>query len=357
MQRSKPRLHRRALLRSAAAFPALASGAFAFRAAAADKPPLIFLTWGGNFGKGVQIAFEQPFTKATGIPVTDVTPFNYGKFVTAMKNGNPEQYDLVWLSDEVEPERAGRQGLLEKLNYEWLPDAPNAIPAAKAEYGVSPYITCYLLSYRSDQYKGAKPDGWRDFWDVARFPGPRSLGTWVAGVLEAALMADGVAPDKLYPLDEARAFKSLDRLRPHIRVFHNTQATEQVEQMLYQGDVSMVLTWSSDFIAARNAGKPVDVVWNEGFYFSPAVGIAKGSKYVREAHRLLNSFFDPDAELTFIRAWPTSPADPGVVSRMTEQERNSAAISHVDKMVHFDRTYYLENQARLQQKYDAWRVG
>jgi putative spermidine/putrescine transport system substrate-binding protein len=350
-------ISRRHLLGSAAGTAILTTAICSQAARASDKGPIIFLTWGGGFGKGIHLAFEVPFTKATGIEVLDVTPFNYGKFVTAIQNGNPEKYDIAWFDDEVEPARAGNEGLLEKLNYDWLPNAAKGIPATKQEYAVAPYITVYQIGYRTDNYKNQPPNSWRDFWDVEHFPGPRSLGTWVGGVLEAALMADGVPPDKLYPLDEARAFKMLDQLRPHIRVFHDTQSSQQVEQMLFQNEVSMVLTWSTDFIAAHLAGKPINVVYNQGFYFSPSVGIAKGSKYVREAHQFLNLFFDPDAELTFIKNWPTSPAVPEVIERMPEQVRQAAAISHIKEMVHLDRNYYLANDARLQQKYDEWRVG
>src|SRR6516165_2101981 len=34
-----------------------------------------------------------------------------------------------------------------------------------------------------------------------------------------ALLADGVPRDKLYPLDIDRAFKKLDRIKPHIKVW------------------------------------------------------------------------------------------------------------------------------------------
>jgi putative spermidine/putrescine transport system substrate-binding protein len=239
---------------------------------AGDKGPINFLTWGGNFGKGIRTAFIDPLTAAAGIEVREITPFSYGKFQTAMRNGNPEHYDLVWFDDEVEPVLAGGDGLLEKLDYAQLPKSKGAIAGTMGEYAVAPYVTVYQAAYRSDVYKDNPPKNWADFWNVERFRGKRSMGTWVGGVLESALMADGVEPSKLYPLDEARAFKSLDKIRPHIRTFHDTQSSEQVQQMLYQNEISMVLTWSTDFIAAKTEGKPVDVIYNQGFYFSPAVG-------------------------------------------------------------------------------------
>jgi putative spermidine/putrescine transport system substrate-binding protein len=320
------------------------------------KGPINFLTWGGNFGAGIRKAFLDPFTASTGIQVREITPFSYGKFQTAMKNSNPEGYDLVWFDDEVEPVLAGADGTLEKLDYSKLPKSKGAIPGTMGDYAVAPYVTVYMGAYRSDRYKGNPPKNWADFWNAEKFPGNRSLGTWVGGVLEAALMADGVEPAKLYPLDEARAFRSLDRLKPYIRTFHDTQSSTQAEQMLYQGDISMVLTWATDFIAARNQGKPVDVIYNQGFYFSPAVGIAKGSKYAAECYQILNSFFDPDQELAFINAWPTTPAQPIVAEKMTELQKNSVALTHIPEMVHLDREWYAKNQTRVQHAYDSWRV-
>ena len=320
------------------------------------KGPINFLTWGGNFGAGIRKAFLDPFTASTGIQVREITPFSYGKFQTAMKNGNPEGYDLVWFDDEVEPVFAGSDGILEKLDYSKLPKSKGAIPGTMGDYAVAPYVTVYMAAYRTEPYKENPPKSWADFWNVEKFPGKRSLGTWVGGVLEAALMADGVEPAKLYPLDEARAFKSLDKLKPHIRAFHDTQSNTQAKQMLFQGDVDMMLTWATDFIAARNQGQPYDVIYNQGFYFSPAVGIAKGSKFVTECYQILNSFFDPDQELAFINAWPTTPAQPIVAERMTEVQKKSVALSHIPEMVHLDRDWYAKNQARVQHSYDSWRV-
>jgi hypothetical protein len=70
----------------------------------------------------------------------------------------------------------------------------------------------------------------------------------------------------------------------------------------------------------------------------------------------LNSFFDPEQELAFINAWPTTPAQPVVAEKMTEQQKNSVALTHIPQMVHLDRDWYAKNQVRVQQAYDSWRV-
>ena len=355
IERAMPRVFgtRRALLGAALAAPAvLATGG---RAAAQASRPLNFLTWGGGFGRGVRTAFSDPFTAATGIEVRDITPFNYGRFVTAMQNRNPENFDLAWFSDEVEPAQAGAGGYLEPLDYSLLPNAANAIPSARTPFGISPYVTLYQVGYRTDRWPSA-PTGWADFWNAEKFPGPRSLGSWVGGVLEAALMADGVAPANLYPLDEDRAFRKLDQLKPHVRVFHNTSAAQPIRQALYQNEIAMVLTWSTDFITAKNSGRPVDVVWNQSFYFSPCVGIAKGSAHVKAAHDYLNRMFDPARLTEFVTTWPTTPSLPAIAERLTPEQRALTALGNLERMVNLSRQYYLENRERLQRRYDSWRV-
>jgi putative spermidine/putrescine transport system substrate-binding protein len=347
---------RRTLLMGAAATGAGLFMPAGLPALAREGENLIFLTWGGDFGAGVRSAFSDAFTANTGATVQDVTPFSYGKFQTAMENGNPESYDLVWFSDDSEPFRAGEAGLLEELNYDLIPNSAEADPSVVQKYSVSPYMTAYQAAYRTEDYPDKAPASWADFWDTEQFPGARSLGTWVGGVLEAALLADGVAPEDLYPLDEDRAFAALDRLKPDIRVFHDTSSSEQVQQMLMQGDVSMVLTWSTDFIRKHLAGEPVDVINDGGFYFSPAVGIAKDSDSVELAHEYLNTLLDAEAQRNFVKAWVTSPSNPAAADALTEEERAAVTIGNIDVMVHLDPEYYADNAARLQDKYDAWRV-
>ena len=66
---------------------------------------------------------------------------------------------------------------------------------------------------------------WADLFDTAKIPGKRTFYKWSApGVLEIALLADGVAPDKLYPLDLDRAFKKLDTIKKRNRLVGQRRA-------------------------------------------------------------------------------------------------------------------------------------
>ncbi|RWD96179.1 MAG: ABC transporter substrate-binding protein, partial [Mesorhizobium sp.] len=71
-------------------------------------------------------------------------------------------------------------------------------------------------------------------WDVNSFPGVRSLvsGQYGSeGPWEEALLADGVAPKDIYPMDIDRLFKSLDRIKPDIRKWWGTGS--EIQQMMH----------------------------------------------------------------------------------------------------------------------------
>ncbi|MFX5656770.1 extracellular solute-binding protein, partial [Acinetobacter baumannii] len=62
----------------------------------------------------------------------------------------------------------------------------------------------------------------------------------MAGALEAALLADGVALDQLYPLDVDRALKKIAEIKDHL-VLWDTGASSQ--QLFRDGEVTMGQLW------------------------------------------------------------------------------------------------------------------
>ena len=109
-----------------------------------------------------------------------------------------------------------------------------------------------VLAYSQKKFPKDAPKSWADFWDVKKFPGRRALRNHPLATLEAALMADGVPPDKLYPLDVDRAFKKLEEIKPHITVWWTSGA--QSAQLLNDGEVDMVMAWNGR-VSARDQGR------------------------------------------------------------------------------------------------------
>ncbi len=65
-------------------------------------------------------------------------------------------------------------------------------------------------------------------------------------------MADGVAPDKLYPLDVDRGFKKLDSIKAQT-IFWSTNS--QAQQLFVDGEVNLGLILNGRAYDARRRGR------------------------------------------------------------------------------------------------------
>jgi putative spermidine/putrescine transport system substrate-binding protein len=95
------------------------------------------------------------------------------------------------------------------------------------------------MAYRTDALKGDKgAENPGRFLEQDQFPGQRSLCNLPRPTLEIALMADGVPPDQLCPLDVERAFKKLERIKPHIAIWWTSGG--QSAQLISDGEVGLI---------------------------------------------------------------------------------------------------------------------
>jgi putative spermidine/putrescine transport system substrate-binding protein len=154
------------------------------------------------------------------------------------------------------------------------------VPAdLRSDSWVSQIVYSAAIGWREKAYGDKKPTGWADFWDVKKFPGPRSIRRHPIYALEMALIADGVPMDKLYPLDVDRAFKKLEEIKPNVLIWWNSGA--QSAQILKDGEVDMVSAWNGRIQALQSepegkAGK-VAVTFDQQILVSDCWLVPKGA--------------------------------------------------------------------------------
>jgi putative spermidine/putrescine transport system substrate-binding protein len=177
---------------------------------------------GGAMNNIFRRSYFAAFERRHGIRVVDTSPVNFGKLRAMVESGNPE-----WTVTEIggqDAMRAKELNLLEPLDLSVI-DRSEYPETAKDSHVLASSAYTTALGYRTDVFpNNSHPKGWAEFWDVRRFPGPRSLRNHPADNLEFALLADGVPMDQLYPIDMDRAFRKLDEIRPHITVWWSTGA-------------------------------------------------------------------------------------------------------------------------------------
>ena len=135
-----------------------------------------------------------------------------------------------------------------------------------------------VLAYNTDKTAGVVPEGWADFFDTAKIPGKRGLWKYsTGGVLEFALMADGVKPADLYTptLDVDRAIKKLDTIKDDI-VWWDSGA--QSQELIGSGEVAMSMIWNGRGYSAKHTdNKPVEMQWNQQILTADYFVVPKGT--------------------------------------------------------------------------------
>lgn len=341
---------------------ALALGAGAPLAAHAaacpgEKPESIVVNAsGGSMAKSMRAAFSADFEKIHGITVIDTSPVDFGKLKAMVQSGNVE-----WTVTEIGGQdivKAEEEGLLEPIDTSRvdLSGFPQKVRDYKYAFAKSAYAT--VLAYSTTAYKNKPhPTTWAEFWDVKKFPGPRSLRNHPVDNLEYALLADGVAPDKLYPLDLDRAFKKMDEIAKHITVWW--KSGQQPAQLLLDGEVILASGWNGRFYNLIKDGAPLDIEWNQGMIKLSVYGIPKGARHACWGQEYLQVMTDPKRQAVYAReiGYPGLHLDS---PKYVDEKLAPYLPTHpnnVDKLVWTDIDWWAKHGEAVNERWNRWMLA
>jgi len=321
---------------------------------APEKPGHIVMNDSGGATQAAnRKTFYDAFEKRYGITVNTTSPVNLGKLKAMVASGNIE-----WTVTEVagpDAVLAARLGLLEPLDLKVV-DLSNFAPGvrdAKYVFPKSAYST--IIGYRTDVFKeGQGPKNWAEFFDVKKFPGPRTMQNSPTENLEFALLADGVPADKLYPLDVDRAFRKLDQIKPYVAVWWTTGA--QSAQILVDKEAVIGTAWNGRYYDLVKKGAPIAMEWTGGALKASAFGIPKGAKDAYWGQRLLALAADPKLQGAYasIIGYPglnldaTKYTDPQIVPYLPTSPEN------LPKQWWVNLEWWADNGPAVQERWSRW---
>jgi putative spermidine/putrescine transport system substrate-binding protein len=230
----------------------------------------------------------------------------------------------------------------------------------KGDYWVAFDVECVCLVTSTSKYTSdTAPHSWADFWDTRKFPGRRALQNWVQTTPEKALLADGVDPANLYPLDLDRAFKVLDRIKPSIRIWWPIGNQVLSQELLRSGEVDMLDMWDGRALQVIKQGAKGKLEWNQGFYFLPPFSIPKGAKNIENAQRFINFILQPKQQAAwsnhsyygYVNTKAGALVDPSITSDLPTAPQNFS------KMIQVDAGWWATNLGAVQKRYDTWLAG
>jgi len=310
-------------------------------------------TWGGSLTQAQDEAFYKPFTKATGIRVVPVTPVSYVKLKAQVTSGHYE-WDITSIN-QSQWLRAEREGLVEPIDWDivgkdWL------WPGAVFANGIASTMLSSNICYRKEKFPNGGPKNWADFWDVKKFPGTRSLydGDPVQAIM-AALMADGVPKDKLYPLDLDRAFKKLEEIKPHIKVFWREGT--QSQQLLRDGEIDLMLIWNARASELQAQGLNIELVWDQAINNVTLFGVAKKAPNAKLAWEYLKFCLQPKPLAEYAQKLYYGPCNPKAYEFIPEATAKNLPTypRNLEIGVSIDPLWGADNLAKVEERYASWK--
>ena len=359
--KTKPRaLTRRTLVKAGTAMAGVAlTGAAAslMRAYAAQRfegRTVVFSSYGGSYQQNEKTCYCDPFTAKTGAKVLQDGPFDEAKFRVMVESGNP-----VWDVGEAALNflhSGAKQNLFQKLDFSRI-DVKRIDPRFVTEYGVGNVATSYNIAYNTKLIQpGAHPRSWAEVFDVKKFPGARSLMNKVAPMLEIALLADGVAMDKLYPLDADRAFKKLDTIKHNV-VWWDTFS--QSQQLVVDGEASCGVMNSGRVFDAFKKGASVAVEWNQNIQNGGFWVILRGSKNADVAHGLIDEMTVAENQANMANLNAYSPTNPDALKLVNAEIRPWLPLypDNAKLGVLINGAFWAEHQRALNDRWNEWKLS
>lgn len=321
--------------------------------ASAQQKTIVFNDSGGASAKAADVAFGIPLQAETGNKLLVTAPAEVAK-LQAMVLAKNVEWDVAELVSQ-EHQLAIRRNLLQPLDKSVV-NTSNLTPDAFDEYSVAFAFYSTAMFYNKAKIAEAKrPKNWRDFWDVTSFPGRRALRNHPVDNLEFALLADGVPPDKLYPLDLDRAFKSLNKIKPNVAVWWKDGA--QPAQLLQDGEVDFTSGWHGRFFALANQGeKRLGVEWTQAMLKRSWVGVPVGAKNPKEAMKLVAIMIDPKNSAKYAEGIAYICGDPRALQYVPENVRDWVVTvpERKSKMVIANEEWWLDNLETAQRRWNEW---
>lgn len=300
----------------------------------------------------------NPFEERTGVEViTEFYCCGLDRLQAQVNSGNVT-WDIASIGTEGQLLQAVNEGLLETVDYDIVPG--HLLPEqARRDHAIANEVYASVLAWNTDVFSGEDvPADATDIFDTERFPGKRCLmqNISLGGTFEVALLADGVPPDELYPLDVERALAKLNTIRDDI-VWWSSGA-ESI-QFILDGECDLGMTFNGRPYNAWREGAPVDVTWNNAVLNQSWLAPVAGAPNLVNAQAYLAWWlYNIDGMIRTAEVVGYINPREGVVDQVDPELRKWLPVGpNLEKGVWENAEYYAENSTELTERFNEWLVS
>lgn len=313
--------------------------------------------WGGDVQEVLRIAVWEPFAELTGCVVEPVIT-DFTRLEETLARNDP--YADVLLVDSTWAVSASRRNnvlapiddtLAETAQCDIFPVSRSAVPAYS--YGM---VSAYRRS--AIPVELGPPADWAAWWDTTRYPGSRTLFKGALGTFEFALLASGVPPEDLYPLDGQAAIESLKEISGRI-VDRWWETGPQPVGWLGRGRADLGSAWSYRVRAAQIDGWPVEIVWNQGLLITDLWVVPNGTLSYDVAMDYIRFALSPEVQRSLAERLGFGPVNSEAFALMdplaAAQLPSSPTIR--SRMIMLDSEWWADNEVLANEQFNQWLLG
>lgn len=332
------------------------SSSSAGSSSAEQNAQLTFVGYGGDGQAAMIKDYQEPYTKAhPGITFANTSPPDVAQ-VKAQVDAGAVQWDVVAVSPAAAQQNCGT--LFQPLHYTGV-SQDQLEDGTVGKCYVGAFINSTPFAYRTDAFPDPSkaPKTIKDFFDVKKFPGQRGIVTNLQnGILEYPLLADGVAPDKLYPLDVNRALKKLDTIRDKTTFAPNVGA---LQQAVGSGQVDMFLLSDSRLVPLMDQGTGITIVWDKTVASLSAFAVPKGAPHAAAAEQFVSSLTSASDVAAISKDLGTAPVNKTAKPDLSTNQKKVQVYGPVNKgqTVLQDVDWYAKNVNQVTDQLTKWLAG
>lgn len=346
---SRRGVSRRQFLAGTAAATAAVAMPFISSSLARSDKSVTVTCWGGTYRDAVDACWAKPFTEETGIPVTLIDNADLAK-LKAQIDMNSVQWD-VFDSVGSQITAGSREGMWEPVDKGIIDTSVLISP------GADDYVGAFFygggVGWDSARFpEGKHPVDFAGLYDVETFPGRRGLSVNIGETLEVALLADGVSPQDLYPLDVERGFAALERIKPHVRKW--IESTPQTVTLLSSNEIDFAYAYIGRIKTAQDSGSSVAMSYKQTLNSLEFFAVPKNSPNREAGMRYIAFCLRPDRQAAFGDAIFYTPntrgafdlVSPDAKAFMPDMESPDNAVT--------DAAWWADKYTELQKRYTEW---
>ncbi|SDV50712.1 ABC transporter substrate-binding protein [Chitinasiproducens palmae] len=310
---------------------------------------LVVVSWGGNYRTAVEEALAKPFEKEFGVKVTLIDTPDLAKVKAQVMTRNVE-WDVF---DAVGPMAmtGSKNGYWEPLDPALFDRSDLIAPMTKEAvpfYGFTGGICWDEKKHPGDTH----PQTFADYFDVKKFPGQRTLRNRASETLEIALLADGVPPEKIYPLDVERAFRALNRIKPYIGKW--VDQTPQTTTLVETGQVDYSYTYATRAKAAQEGGKPIGFSFKQNLIGLEYLVVLKNAPNKQNAMRYVQFALRPDRQAALMNLHGNTPASKKALPLMKPEVRKWLSDPNNKMNLISNDAWWAEHYDELTLRFKEW---